>query len=71
MFLHPGTAVNVTLKGIITETETPYMAKLIAIYQDGAHRARTIQGVHQEIKMMDIKPEFSDIFFTGILEFLS
>ncbi|XP_014283808.1 protein unzipped [Halyomorpha halys] len=65
MFLHPGTAVNVTLKGIITETETPYTAKLIAIYQDGAHRARTIQGIHQEIKMTDVKPEFSDVFFTG------
>ncbi|CAH1395809.1 unnamed protein product [Nezara viridula] len=65
MFLHPGTAVNVTLKGIITETETPYTAKLIAIYQDGAHGARTIQGIHQEIRMTDTKPEFSDIFFTG------
>lgn len=64
-FLEPDTAVNVTLKGNHTEIETPYVARLIAVYSDGANRARQIHGIRAEIQLQDVTPEFSPVYFTG------
>jgi hypothetical protein len=63
--LEAGTGVNVTLHGNRTKTEIPYTAKLVAVYEDGANRAREIQGSRCEVAMLDVKPIFSPVFFTG------
>lgn len=59
------TAVNVTLRGNHTEIETPYTARLIAVYSDGGNRARQIHGIRSEVKLLDVTPDFGPVFFTG------
>lgn len=62
-FLEPGTGVNVTLLGNYTDLEVPFSAKLVAVYDDGADKVRSISGVRQEETMLDVRPIFSPVFF--------
>nr|CAD7205185.1 unnamed protein product [Timema douglasi] len=62
-FLEPGTAVNVTLRGNHTESEVPYSGKLVAVYEDGSTKARDIEGSRREVAMLDVRPEFSAVYY--------
>jgi len=61
--LEPDTAVNVTLYGNHTESETPYTAKLVSFYEKEAPTERVITGIRREVQMLDVLPEFGDVYF--------
>ncbi|XP_001603588.2 protein unzipped [Nasonia vitripennis] len=66
IYLEPGTAVNVTLRGYYTDAELPYSGKLHSHYKDGVMlNTRTISDVRHEATLTDIAPEFGPIYFLG------
>ncbi|KAJ8918184.1 hypothetical protein NQ315_014050 [Exocentrus adspersus] len=62
-YLEPGTAVNVTLCGNLTESEIPYNATIVAIYKDGEKREIAVRDTKRETKMLDIVAYYSPIYY--------
>ncbi|XP_011502533.1 PREDICTED: protein unzipped [Ceratosolen solmsi marchali] len=64
VYLQPGTAVNVTLRGYYTDVEVPYSGKLLSHYKDNASTdPRMINGVRREESIVDITPEFGSVYY--------
>ncbi|GAB0087731.1 Protein unzipped [Sergentomyia squamirostris] len=62
--LMPGTALNVTVRGNYTKIEGPYTATLVAYYADNDNAvSRTIRAVLQKAEMLDVKIEFSPVYW--------
>lgn len=61
--LEPGTACNVTLRGNYTDMDVPYTATLVAYYPDGKTKSRIIHGNKVEVGMMDVTPDYGDIYY--------
>lgn len=66
VYLEPGTAVNVTLRGYYTDSEVPYSGKLHSHYKDGVLlNTRTINDFRHEATVTDIAPDFEPIYYLG------
>lgn len=66
--LLPGTALNVSVTGNHTQSETPYTARLVAQYRDGKTRVRIINGtMHQVGHMIIIFYYFSPSHYVYVL----
>ncbi|XP_034950913.1 protein unzipped isoform X2 [Chelonus insularis] len=63
IYLEARTAVNVTLRANYVDMEVPYMGKLVSHYEDRETRSREISGIRREQTMMNVRPEFSPIYF--------
>lgn len=61
--LPPGTGSNARVLATIRKTEAPYTGKLTAIYADGGRLARTIQGLHMDQRLIELRAVYSPPYY--------
>ncbi|XP_018009586.1 protein unzipped [Hyalella azteca] len=61
--LPPGTGSNARVLATIRKTEAPYTGKLTSIYADGGRLARTIQGLHMDQRLIELRAVYSPPFY--------
>ncbi|XP_068239486.1 protein unzipped-like [Palaemon carinicauda] len=64
----PGEAsIDVTLVAVIHKYEAPYTAKLNSLYSDGVKRTHPISGLHIHRRLVELRADFSQPYFTSNL----
>jgi len=61
--LPPGTGCNARVLATIRKTEAPYTGKLIAVYADGGRLERTIQGLHMDQRLIELRAVYSSPYY--------
>ena len=61
--LPPGTGSNARVLATIRKTEAPYSGKLTSIYADGGRLSRTIQGLHMDQRLIELRAVYSPPYY--------